>query len=72
MDDQVELLSNQLRERGGSQERVAELVLEQEFHDRVGEFVGTSGARALRDQAGQASAVKGSPARNRPPACALT
>ena len=57
MDDQVELLSDQLRERGGSQERVAELVLEQELDDGVGEFVGTSGARALRDQAGQASAV---------------
>jgi len=57
MDDQVELLSNQLREHRGSQERVAELVLDQEFDDGVGEFVGASGARALRDQAGQASAV---------------
>ena len=57
MDYQVELQSNQLRERRGSQERVAELVLEQEFDDGVGEFVGASGARALRDQAGQACAV---------------
>jgi hypothetical protein len=57
MDYQVELLSNQLRERRGAQQGVAEVVLEQEFDDRVGEFVGVSGARALRDQAGQASAV---------------
>jgi hypothetical protein len=57
MDDQIELLSDQLRERGGSQERVAELVLEEELDDGVREFVGTSGARALRDQAGQASAA---------------
>src|SRR5271157_420247 len=47
----------QLRERGGSDQRVAELVLEQEFDDGVGEFVGASGARALRDQAWQAGAV---------------
>jgi len=57
MDYHVELLSNQLRERGGSEQRVAELVLEQEIDDGVGEFVGVSGARALRDQAGQAAAV---------------
>jgi hypothetical protein len=57
MDDQVELLSEQLGERGGPQPRVAELVLEQELDDGVREFVGTSGARALGDQAGQASAV---------------
>jgi hypothetical protein len=57
MDDEVELVSNQLRERGSSQQRITELVLDQEFDDGVGEFVRASGARALGDQAGQASTL---------------
>ena len=44
-------------ERGGSEQRVAELVLEEEVDDGVGEFVGMSGSRALRNQARQAGAV---------------
>src|SRR5262245_45973595 len=57
MDHQVELLSNQRRERGGSEPRVAKSVLEQEIDDEVGEFVGVAGSRSLRDQARQAGAV---------------
>src|SRR5262249_57134026 len=57
MDHQVELLANQLRERGGSEPRIAKPVLEQEIDDEVGEFVGMTGTGSLRDQARQAGAV---------------
>jgi hypothetical protein len=57
MDREVELLSKQLRERGGPEHRVAKLVLEEEIDDGVGELVGVSRAWALRDQARQAGAV---------------
>jgi hypothetical protein len=56
MDHQVELLSNQLRERGSSEQRVAKPVLEQEIDNEVGEFVGVAGSGSLRDQARQAGA----------------
>ncbi len=58
MDDQVEVLSNQLRERGGSEQRVTELMLEQKVDDELGELVGTAGAWSLGDQARQAGAVE--------------
>jgi len=58
MDDQIEVLSNQLRERGGPEQRVTELVLEQEGDDELGELVGTAGAGPLGDQARQAGAVE--------------
>ena len=57
MDHEVEVLSNQLRERGGSEQRVAKPVLEQEIDDEVGELVGVTGSGSLRDQARQAGAV---------------
>jgi hypothetical protein len=57
MDREIELRSKQLRERGGSEHRVTELVLEKEVDDGVGQFVGVSGSRALRNQARQTSAV---------------
>src|SRR5262245_8464346 len=57
MDHQVELLANQLRERGGSEPRIAKPVLEREIDDEVGEFVGMTGSGSLRDQARQAGAV---------------
>ncbi len=58
MDDQVEVLSNQLREREGSKQRGAELMLEQKVGNELGELVGTAGAGSLGDQAWQAGAVE--------------
>src|SRR5208282_3959524 len=58
MDDQVEVLSNQLRERGGSEQRVTELMLDQKVDNEFGELVGTAGAGSLRDQAREAGAVE--------------
>jgi len=57
MDHEVEVLSNQLRERRGSERRVAKPVLEQESDHEVGELVGATGSGSLRDQARQAGAV---------------
>ena len=57
MDHEVEVLSNQLRERGSSEQRVANPVLEQEIDDEVGELVSVTGSESLRDQARQAGAV---------------
>jgi hypothetical protein len=56
MNHQVEVLSDQLRERASPEQRVAELMLEQELDDEFGELVGTAGAGSLRDQARQAGA----------------
>src|SRR5271157_6303216 len=58
MDHKVELLPQHLRERGGSQQGVVKLVLEQEIDDGVGELVGVSRSGALGNQARQASAAE--------------
>jgi hypothetical protein len=57
MDREIELRSQQLRQRGGAEHRVVELVLEEEVDDGVGQFVGMPGSRALRNQARQTGAV---------------
>jgi hypothetical protein len=57
MDHDAEVLSNQLRERGGSEQRVAKPMLEQEIDHEVGELVGLTRSRSLRDQARQSGAM---------------
>jgi hypothetical protein len=57
MNHEAEVLANQLRERGGSEQWVAKLVLEQEIDHEVGELVGLTRSGSLRDQARQAGAV---------------
>jgi len=58
MDHQVEVLADQLRERGSPKQRVTKLMLEQEVDNELGELVGTAGAGPLGDQARQAGAVE--------------
>jgi hypothetical protein len=57
MDREIELLSQQLRECVGANHRIAELLLEQEFDDGVGQLVSVPGTGTLGDQARQAAAV---------------
>jgi len=58
MDREVELRSEQVCQRWGSERRVAKLMLEEKIDDGFRELVGLSGSRALRDQARQTSAVE--------------